>query len=33
MNKKIKLINEDIFRLNKKNLFKDSKDQIIFLWI
>ena len=31
MNKKIKLINEDIFRLNKKNLFKDPKDQIIFL--
>jgi len=31
INNKIKLINQDIFKLNKKNLFKDPKDQIIFL--
>ena len=29
--KKIKLISEDIFKLEKKNLFKDSSHQIIFL--
>ena len=29
--RKIKLINEDIFKLEKKNLFKDPKDQIVFL--
>ena len=31
INKKIKLINENVFKLDKKNLFKDPKDQIIFL--
>ena len=31
INKKVKLINEDIFKLNKNNLFKDPKDQIIVL--
>ena len=31
INKKIKLVDDDIFKLNKKNLFKDTKDQIIFL--
>ena len=31
IDKKIKLINENVFKLNKKNLFKDPKDQIIFL--
>ena len=31
INKKIKLICEDIFELKKKDLFKNPKDQIIFL--
>ncbi len=31
INKKIKLIYEDIFKLKKEDLFKDPKDQIIFL--
>ena len=31
INQKIKLINENIFKLKKENLFKDTKDQIIFL--
>ena len=31
INKKIKLVDDDIFKLNKKDLFKDTKDQIIFL--
>ena len=31
INKTIKLINDDIFKLSKKDLFKDPKDQIIFL--
>ena len=30
-NKKIKIIEKNIFELNKKDLFKDSKDQIVFL--
>ena len=29
--KKIKIIDSDIFKLNKKNLFKNSNDQIVFL--
>ncbi len=29
--KKIKMIDSDIFKLNKKNLFKNSNDQIVFL--
>ncbi len=31
INKKIKLIKENIFKLKKKDLFKDPKDQIVFL--
>ena len=31
INKKIKIIYENIFKLNKKDLFKDTNDQIIFL--
>ena len=31
INKRIKLIKEDIFKLKKEDLFKDPKDQIIFL--
>mgnify|MGYP001016425908 CR=1 FL=1 len=31
INKKIKLINKDIYELKKNDLFKDSKDQIFFL--
>ena len=31
LNKKIKLITEDIFSLNKQKLFESSKDEIIFL--
>ena len=31
INKKIKLITEDIFSLNKQKLFESSKDEIIFL--
>jgi len=31
INKKIKLINENIYKLSKKDLFKDPKNQIIFL--
>jgi len=31
INKKIKLTNENIYKLSKKDLFKDPKDQIIFL--
>jgi len=31
LTRKIQLINEDIYKLKKKNLFKDPKDQIIFL--
>ncbi len=31
ISQKIKLINENIFNLKKENLFKDPKDQIIFL--
>ena len=31
ISQKIKLINENIFKLKKENLFKDTKDQIIFL--
>ena len=31
INKKIKLINENVFKLDKKNLFRDPEDQIIFL--
>ena len=31
INKKIELINKDIYGLRKNDLFKDSKDQIIFL--
>ncbi len=30
-NKKIKIIEKNIFELKKKDLFKDSKDQIVFL--
>jgi len=29
--KKIKMIDEDIFKLKKKNLFKDPSDQVVFL--
>ena len=31
INKKIKLINNDIFKLKKEDLFKDKEDEIIFL--
>ena len=31
INKKIKLINNDIFKLKKEDLFKDKQDEIIFL--
>ncbi len=31
INKKIKMINDDIFKLKKEDLFKDPNDQIIFL--
>ncbi len=31
INIKIKIINEDIFKLKKEDLFKDPKDQIVFL--
>ena len=31
INKKISLIKEDIFKLKKEDLFRDSKDQIVFL--
>ncbi len=31
INKKVRLIKEDIFKLKKKDLFKDPNDQIIFL--
>ena len=31
INKKIRLIKENIFRLNKEDLFKDPNDQIVFL--
>ncbi len=31
INKKIRLINDDIFKLKKEDLFKDPSDQIIFL--
>ncbi len=31
INQKIKLVNSDIFKLKKKDLFKNSEDQIIFL--
>ena len=31
INKKIKLIDEDIYELNKKDLFRDIQDQIVFL--
>ena len=31
INKKIRLISENVFKIEKKNLFKDSQDQIIFL--
>ena len=31
LNQKIQLINDDVFKLKKKDLFKDPKDRIIFL--
>ena len=31
INKKIKLVKEDIFKLKKEDLFKDPNDQIVFL--
>ena len=31
MNKKIRLVKEDIFKLKKENLFKNPSDQIVFL--
>ena len=31
LNKKIKLIKENLFKIKKNNLFKDSDDEIIFL--
>ena len=31
VNKKVKLVSEDIFQLKKKDLFKDKDDEIIFL--
>ena len=31
INKKIQLINDDIFKLKKEDLFKDSDNQIVFL--
>ena len=31
INKKIRLVNDDIFKLKKENLFKDFNDEIIFL--
>ena len=31
INKKIKLIKDDVFKLKKDDLFRDSKDQIVFL--
>ena len=31
INRKIKLINEDIFKLKKEDLFKDPKEQVVFL--
>jgi len=31
INKKIRLIKENIFNLNKEDLFKDPKDQVVFL--
>ena len=31
INKKVKLINEDVFKLEKRNLFKDPNYQVIFL--
>ena len=31
INKKIRLVKEDIFKLKKENLFKDPNDQIVFL--
>ena len=31
LNKKIKILNENIFELKKDDLFKDAKDQIVFL--
>jgi len=31
INKKIKIINDNIFELNKEDLFKDPNDQIVFL--
>ena len=31
INKKIRLVKEDIFKLKKENLFKDPSDQIVFL--
>ena len=31
INKKIRLVKEDIFKLKKEDLFKDSNDQIVFL--
>ena len=31
INKKIRMINDDIFKLRKEDLFKDTNDQIVFL--
>ena len=33
INKKIKMINDDIFKLKKEDLFKDPNDQIVFVGV